>query len=187
MSVLAPGRNLVLIGMMGSGKSTVGRRLAARLGRPFVDTDRLVEKDAGRAVAEVFAEEGERGFRAREAAAVRAVAALRGQVVSVGGGAVLDPQNVTQLRSTGDLVWLAADPRELARRIVEGRGPRRPIIDASEDPVATVAELAASREGAYREAATHIVRTDGLGLEQVVDAVATWARSRAGLLAREER
>ena len=187
MSVITPGRNLVLIGMMGSGKSTVGRRLAAKLHRPFVDTDRLVEKDAGCPVAEVFASEGERGFRAREAEAIRAVAALRGQVVAVGGGAVVDPQNVTQLRSTGDLVWLSADPRELARRVVEGRGPRRPLLDQAEDPFAAVADLAARRESAYRAAATHVVRTDGLALDDVVDAVATWARARPGLLAREER
>lgn len=187
MSVIAPGRNLVLIGMMGSGKSTVGRRLAQELRRPFVDTDRLVEQDARRTVAEVFAELGERGFRELEAAAVRAVSTLRGQVVAVGGGAVLDPQNVTQLRSTGDLVWLAADPRELARRVVEGRGPRRPLLDAVEDPFAEVAGLAARREAAYRAAASHVVRTDGLTLDDVVDVVATWARVRAGLLSRDER
>jgi len=107
MSVLAPGRNIVLLGLMGAGKTAVGRLVAQRLARPLTDTDAMVEAQARMPIAEIFASEGERGFRRRESEVVRQASALRGQVIAVGGGAVLDPANVTHLRATGDLVWLA--------------------------------------------------------------------------------
>src|SRR5690606_37550659 len=137
MSLLTPGRNIVLIGLMGVGKSTVGRLVAQRLHRPFVDTDVEIARAAGRSIAELFAEEGERGFRAREAERIRHVAALRGQVIAVGGGAVLDPSNVTHLRATGDLVLLDADPAELARRVASlPDAGCRPLLAREADPAA---------------------------------------------------
>lgn len=184
-SVLAPGRNLVLIGMMGAGKTVVGRLVAARLGRPFVDTDALVEAEARKPIPEVFAGEGERGFRDREAAVIRRVSALRGQVVAVGGGAVVDPANVTSLRATGDLVLLDAPPEILAGRVAGGDG--RPLIAGAADLAVRLAEVRTQRDGAYRRAAAHTVDTTGRTTQEVAAAVLAWARAQPGLLTRDER
>lgn len=188
MSVLAPGRNLVLVGLMGAGKSTVGRILAERLGRPFADTDALVAERLGMALADAIRASGERSFRRTEAEAVREVAAIRGQVVAVGGGAVVDPANVTHLRATGDVVWLEASAWELADRLA-GDGGARPLLDGATGTALAgrLEELADQREDAYRAAATHRVATDGLSAEQVADSVLDWALAQPGLLSREER
>lgn len=184
MSVLAPGRNIVLIGLMGAGKTTVGRRLAQRLGRPFADTDAVVETAAGTSVAAIFDAQGERGFRAMEATAVRHVAALRGQVIAVGGGAVLDHANVTHLRSTGDLVFLDGDPAVLAQRV--GDAASRPLLHAQPDLAARLAALRTERAAAYDQAAVHVVDTTGRDPDETVEAVLTWARNQPGLLSRDE-
>lgn len=183
MSVIAPGRNLVLIGLMGVGKTTVGQLLAARLGRPFVDTDALVEAEEGVSIGEIFVARGERHFRQLEAAMVRHVAALRGQVIAVGGGAVLDPANVTQLRSTGDLVLLDGDPGELADRVGDGTG--RPLLEggaASE----RLARLRMERAAAYSDAASGVVDTSGRSAAEVAEAVLAWAHRQPGLLSHDE-
>lgn len=184
-SLLAPGRNLVLIGMMGAGKTAVGRLVAARLGRPFVDTDTLVMVEARKTIPQLFAEAGERAFRAYEAAAIRRVATLRGQVVAVGGGAVTDPANITSLRATGDLVLLDASPAVLAERVAAGRG--RPLLDGAEDLAARLGELRARRDGAYRGAASHTVDTTARTLDEVAEEVLAWAQAQPGLLSRDER
>ena len=184
MSVLTPGRNIVLIGLMGAGKTTVGQAVAERLGRPFVDTDTLVEAEAHRSVAEIFATDGERAFRRLEAAAVRRVAALRGQVIAVGGGAVLDAGNVTQLRSTGDLVLLDADPSTLAERV--GDTESRPLLSGADDPSAELGRLRDARAAAYADAAGHVIDTTGREPAAIADAVLDWARRQHGLLSRDE-
>lgn len=187
MSLLAPGRSIVLVGLMGTGKSTVGRRLAARLDRPFRDVDEVVERVARASVAELFATEGERGFREREAAAVRDVSALRGQVVAVGGGTVLAPANVTQLRSTGDLILLEADPTALAERLAGSveRGDRPLLHDV--DVVVTLRRLSLERDAAYRAAAGHVIDTTGLTVEEVLGEVLEWACDAPGILTHAER
>lgn len=187
MSLLAPGRNLVLAGLMGTGKSTVGRTLAARLDRRFVDTDAEVEAATDSTVAEVFTTLGERRFRALEAERIRHVAALRGQVIAVGGGALLDLANVTHLRATGDLVLLDADPAVLAARIeAEDGGASRPLL-AGVEAAAVLTELRERREEVYAAAASHAVDTTGRTPDEVAAEVLAWARLVPGLLTREER
>jgi shikimate kinase len=191
VSLLSPGRNLVLVGLMGSGKSTVGEILAEQLNRPFVDTDARIGAATGRSIAELFQVEGERRFRMLEAEEIRRVAALRGQVVAVGGGAVVEPANATQLRATGDLVLLDADPRELAARLEEaaaiaGVGAERPLLAGAPDPAARLAELRALRDAAYVGSASHVVDTTGLEPAAVARAVLRWAIHVPGLLTPEE-
>lgn len=190
MSLLAPGRNLVLIGLMGAGKSTVGELLAEILHRPFVDTDARVEAAAGRTIAELFATAGERRFRQLEAEQIRRVAALRGQVVAVGGGALLDPANATHLRSTGDLVLLDADPGELAARVESQdtvlSSSTRPLLTDAPDTATRLAELRALRDAAYVGSASHVVDTTGLDAPAVAAAVLAWAIDVPGLLSVEE-
>ncbi|MFZ5814476.1 MAG: shikimate kinase [Bacillota bacterium] len=172
--------NIVLIGLMGSGKSAVGRLLADRLGRPFVDTDALIEAEAGLPIPELFAREGEEGFREREARVIAAVAARRGLVIATGGGAVLRPENRAALRASGLVVWLYAPPEALYHRAKAQGVERRPLL-AGTDPLERLRALAAERAGAY-EAAAHVrVETDGRPLLAVVTEIQELFRQREGV------
>lgn len=187
MSVLTPGRNIVLIGMMASGKTTVGRLVADALGRPFIDTDDVIEGEEGRTIAEIFATEGERRFRAIEAEVVRWVSALRGQVIAVGGGAILDPASATLLRGTGDLVWLDAPISALVMHLTADGQDSRPLLAEGADLHRTLDRLRNDRHDAYTRAATVRIDTQGRPPEVLADEVLAWARTQPGLLAREER
>jgi shikimate kinase len=160
--------SIVLIGPMGSGKSEVGRAVARRLGHPFIDTDEMVEASAGRSVAEVFAEEGEAGFRARESAAVREAVRAPRAVIACGGGVVLDPGNVAALRSAGAVVYLEVSPATAAGRVGGGMG--RPLLAGSSDVGSRLADIIQQRAHLYE--ATADCRVDaGRPLEAVVASV----------------
>ncbi len=154
----------MLIGFMGTGKSEVGRRLAQRLGRALVDTDQLVEERAGKRVAAIFAEDGEPAFRALERDAVATAAARGGAVISVGGGAVLDPDNVSRLREAGFLVHLTARPESILARL--GDVSTRPLL--AKDPRGTVTRLLAERGPVYAAAADVTVDTSDRTAHEVV-------------------
>jgi len=167
--------HLVLVGLMGSGKSSVGEHCATLLGRPFVDTDELVAATAGATVPEIFAAQGETGFRALERTAVADVCASpEPLVIACGGGAVLDPDNRRQLRDHGVVVWLRAGTDELARRV--GAGDGRPLLQGG-SPAATLARLAELRAPAYEAVAHVVVDTDGLEVGAVTDRVLEEFRS----------
>lgn len=168
MDVVGP-RHLVLVGLMGAGKTTVGRVCAQRLGRGFVDTDDLVEAGAGVTVADLFASEGETSFRQRERAAViEALASPEPLVIACGGGAVVDPSNRAALRQQGFVVWLIADPDELAARV--GDDTKRPLL-AGPGKAMTLKRLSALRSDAYEEAADVAVDTDHRSVDEVADEV----------------
>jgi shikimate kinase len=163
-------RHLVLVGLMGAGKTTVGERCAERLTRPFVDTDDVVEAMARRSVREIFAEAGESTFRALERDAVRdANSSPAAAVIACGGGAVLDADNRRHLRTSGTVVWLRAEPSVLAER-VDADGVERPLL-APRGAVATLERLAVVRAAAYEAVADVVVDTDGRPVDEVVDAV----------------
>jgi shikimate kinase len=164
--VSAAERHLVFVGLMGSGKTTVGKRCAEELGRPFVDTDDLVEASAGQTVAELFATVGEVGFRAVERQAVSdACASPVPVVIACGGGAVLDPDNRRHLQGSGCVVWLQAPAASLADRI--GSTSARPLL-ANGNPEVTLERLATLRAGTYAAVAEAVVDTDGRSVEEVV-------------------
>lgn len=170
--------NIVLIGFMGSGKSEVGRRLAERTGRRFIDTDEIVES-AGAPIADIFASEGEVGFRRREADAVRRASRASGAVIATGGGAVLSGDNVRRLRRNGVLVYLEVRPAELARRLESADD--RPLLASEDDPAASrddpkgrrdrrrrrIRRLLSERTPTYEAAADHVVACDGLDADGV--------------------
>jgi shikimate kinase len=161
-------KHLILVGLMGAGKTTVGQRCAERLGRPFVDTDDVVTATVHMSVDEIFATAGEPQFRELERAAVADVCASPAPlVIACGGGAVLDPENRKQLRAAGIVVWLQAAPDELAARV--GDGATRPLLQ--NDPRGSLTRLARLREPAYEAAAHCAVATDGLDVDAVADAV----------------
>jgi shikimate kinase len=172
------GHHLALVGLMGAGKSSVGRACARRLGRPLVDTDELVVAGVGRSIAEVFADEGEAAFRAYERRAVAdACASPELVVIACGGGVVLDPANRQVLRDRCCVVWLRAPAATLAARVGGGQG--RPLLAGSVPPEVTLSRLADLREPAYEAAAHVVLDTDGCTVEEaatgVLDAFCRWA------------
>jgi shikimate kinase len=178
MGAAADGRHLALVGLMGAGKSSVGRACARRLQRPLVDTDELVVATIGRSIAEVFADEGEDAFRAHERRAVAdACASPEPVVIACGGGAVLDPANRRTLREHCCVVWLRAPAATLAARVGHGHG--RPLLAGAVPPEVTLARLADLREAAYGAAAHVVLDTEGCTVEEaatgVLDAFCRWA------------
>jgi shikimate kinase len=164
-------RHLVLIGLMGAGKTTVGRRCAEALDRPFVDTDDLIVAQAGATVTEIFATEGEKAFRAREHAALAdAIASPEPLVIACGGGAMVDVENRRAVRDTGFVVWLACAPDELAARVERDGTASRPLLAAG-PTAATLARLEGLRAGTYEQAADARVPTDGHDVDAVTRSV----------------
>jgi shikimate kinase len=158
-------RKIVLVGMMGSGKTTVGKRLAHRLGWCYLDSDEQVEQHAGRAVPEIFASDGERAFRAEESRALSDAVAEPGPLVlAAAGGSVLDAGNRELLRGAGSVVWLRARPETLSLRVGDGAG--RPLL--SPDPASVLSRLDGERRSFYTEVADLIVDVDELTPDQVV-------------------
>ena len=149
-------RNIVLTGFMGTGKTAVGREVAARTGRPFVDLDDLIVQRAGKAIPEIFAQDGEPAFRALEAAICGEMAAPAGLVIATGGGAVVDPANREALAAGGTVICLEADLDTILQRV--GRGDDRPML-AGPDRVARIRDLLAARAEAYAALPYHLDRT----------------------------
>ncbi len=154
--------------MMGSGKTTVGRALARRLGWPHLDSDEQVERNTGRTVPEILESDGENAFRAEEKKALaQAVTSDEPVVVSVAGGAVLDADNRRRLKAAGTVVWLRADPSVLARRV--GSGDGRPLIAG--DVAGNLRRLYAQRLPLYVQVADVVIDVDTIGPDAVVDRV----------------
>lgn len=161
--------HLVLVGLMGVGKTTVGRIVAERLGRPFFDSDMMVEERTGRTVREIFATDGEDAFRSLETKVLEeALASTEPSVIAAAGGVVLRPENRAVLQAApARIVWLSADPQLLADRV--SGGGHRPLLD--DDPEGTLQRMHQQRAVLYREVADAIVLVDGRSLSDVVDAV----------------
>jgi shikimate kinase len=143
-------RSIVLIGMMGVGKSSIGRRLGARLGIPFVDADAEIEKAAGMSIADIFARHGEAAFRSGEARVIARLLNGGPQVLATGGGAVMDAATRALIKERGVSIWLSAELDVLMRRISK-RKVERPML-RTDDPAATLRELLATREPIYAQA-----------------------------------
>jgi shikimate kinase len=167
-----PAGNVILIGYRGCGKTCVGRELAARLRRAYVDTDALVEAAAGQCIRDIFAQAGERHFRMLETRVISQVAAKSGQVIAVGGGAVLSAANRAALCRAGICVWLTAPATELYRRLETDprSGGTRPALTAR-GGLAEVRHLLAQRRPLYAALADHVVPTRARSISDVVTAV----------------
>lgn len=162
---LAEGAHLVLVGMMGSGKTTAGRIVAEALGRPLVDSDEQVEVRTGRTVREIFESDGEPAYRVLEREAlVDALDSEEPSVIAAAGGVVLNAENRAALRAAGTVVWLRARPDVLAGR-VDGGQDHRPLL--ADDPAGTLERLAGERRRLYEEVADHVIDVDDLEPEEV--------------------
>ena len=163
-----PTRSILLVGMMAVGKTSVGRRLAARRGWEFFDSDRQIEVMTGRTVAEIWRADGEPEFRRLEALVLAdALASITPRVIAAAGGTVLDEENRRLMRGHQPVVWLRARPETLAMRL--GSATHRPLLDA--DPAGVLARLDAVRRPYYDEVADVVVDVDDLSAEQVVACV----------------
>jgi shikimate kinase len=151
-AILAPlgGRSVVLVGMMGVGKSSIGRRVAARLAIPFVDADTEIEKAAGMSVADIFAHHGEPDFRKGEARVIARLLENGPQVLATGGGAFMNPNTRDAIRAKAVSIWLKADLEVLLRRLSK-RKNERPLLQ-TDDPAETLRALLAEREPIYAQA-----------------------------------
>jgi shikimate kinase len=158
-------KNVYLVGLMGSGKTTIGRSLAKRLGFGFIDSDREIEARTGVSIPTIFEIEGEDGFRKREAQVIAEVSRQSGVVVATGGGAVLRPENRENLRSHGFVVYLNVPPQTLWERTRHDRN--RPLLQVA-DPLLKLKELFDQRDALYREVADLIVDGSRINAQAVL-------------------
>ncbi len=169
-------RSIVLVGMMGSGKSSIGRRLAARLGIPFVDADSEIEAAAGMSIPEIFERHGESYFRAGEARVIARLLEQAPQVLATGGGAFMNGETRATIRAKAVSVWLRAEVDVLMKRIK--RRTDRPMLK-TDDPAATLAALVAQRYPVYAEADFTVDSRD-VPHDTIVDEIVAALRLRLG-------
>jgi shikimate kinase len=164
--------NIVLIGYRCSGKTTVGKLIAERTGMAFHDTDDLIEKRAGRSIAEIVSKDGWEKFRELEKAVIRAASAKKNAVIATGGGVVMSEDNVNNLKNSGCVVWLEGGVDTLMNRMEKdnSEGRNRPSLTGA-DPVAETRKVLEVRNPLYRRAADLVINTDGLTLEDVAERI----------------
>ena len=156
--------NIVLVGFMGTGKTSIGRRLSTQLRMRYVDTDDIVERDSGRRISEIFEEDGEAAFRELESEAVRKVSKLYNYVISTGGGVVLKEANMVELRRNGIIFCLNATAEEIYRRV--RHQSHRPLLQTP-DPLTKINSMLEERH-AYYAKADYMVETTGRSFGEVM-------------------
>jgi shikimate kinase len=172
-------RTIALVGMMGVGKSSVGRRLAALLDMPFYDADAAVEQAAGRSVPDIFADLGEAAFREGERRVIARLLEGPAHVLATGGGAFMNPETRRLIKSRAISVWLKADLEILARRLA--RKADRPLLQGPEPPIAVLTRLAQERNPVYAEADVTVETGEAahhVTVDQVVRALAAHLESQ---------
>jgi shikimate kinase len=170
-------RSVVLVGMMGAGKSSIGRRLAVRLGIPFSDADAEIEEAAGMSIADIFAAHGEPSFRSGEARVIARMLENGPQVLATGGGAFINPQTRAWIHEKGISVWLKAEIDVLSRRL--RRRNDRPLLKTA-DPTATLASLLAARNPVYGEANLVVMSRD-VPHDVIVEEIVAALRRKLGI------
>lgn len=159
-------RNIVLIGFMGSGKTTVGIRLSYRMRMPFLDTDKEIERRQGRWIKDIFAADGEEGFRRLETDCLRQLAErCRGHIVSTGGGLPMREENRVLLKKLGTVLYLKAEPETIYGRLKGDEN--RPLLQGA-NPEEKIRRLMAEREAGYQAAADVVLRVDGKGFHAII-------------------
>lgn len=161
--------NIVLIGYRGAGKSAVGRRLAARLGRTLVSTDAEIVKRAHRTIPEIVAKEGWEYFRDVESDICRELAGHDQLVIDTGGGAILRTQNVEVLKKNGTVFWLETSVGTITKRI--GGDTQRPSLTGTKSFVDEIQDVLQERTPKYQGAADHVIKTDDRSIDQMVEAL----------------
>jgi shikimate kinase len=158
-------QNIIFVGPMGAGKTTIGKQLARQLGRQFFDSDRVIEERTGANIPLIFELEGEAGFRRREKAIIAELTEMNDIVLATGGGAILDPDNRDQITRQGFVIYLNAPLKQLLNRTSKDKN--RPLLQ-TDDPRKKLEEILAVRDPLYREVADEIIETDGSPVRNVV-------------------
>lgn len=171
--------NLILVGMMGSGKTTMGRALARHLGKAFVDSDEEIQRRTGVTIPHIFDVEGEEGFRQRESAVIRDLASRDNMVLATGGGAVLSELNRFLLQQSGIVIYLKASVHDLWQRTRHDRN--RPLLQ-TDDPLAKLTELFQQRDPLYRQVADIVIQSGKQSAQalmiHLVDEIDKFVRAR---------
>ena len=160
--------NIVLIGFMGSGKTTVGQALSVKCGREFLDTDALIEAEEGRKISEIFAKEGEGHFRTLENATLRRLLESEDKIISTGGGIVTSVDNRKLLKDAGRVVYLRVKPETVVKRLKGDES--RPLL-LGEDKLEKVERLLSARRMLYEEVADLIIDVDNLTAAEIADKI----------------
>lgn len=161
--------NVVLIGYRGTGKSTVGKVVAARLGCELLSTDAEIVKLAGQTIPQIVEQYGWEYFRDLETKMCQGLAGKDGLVLDTGGGAILRPQNVDMLKRTGKLFWLTASVETIAKRI--GSDTQRPSLTGTKSFIDEIQDVLRERAPKYQAAADHVIETEGKSVSQVADEI----------------
>jgi shikimate kinase len=162
-------KNIVLVGPMGCGKTTVGRQLASKLNQDFFDTDHEIINKTGVSIDHIFDIEGEEGFRRRESEVLESLCDMNNIVIATGGGVVLLPQNRLVLKNAGVVVYLSSSVEQLLRRTAKSK--TRPLLENSSDRQKTITEIVNARDKYYREVATIVIDTTGKIQNEVIDII----------------
>jgi shikimate kinase len=165
----ATSQNIVLVGPMGVGKTTVGRRLAHDLNKDFFDTDHEIVDKTGVSIDHIFDIEGEEGFRERESKILENLCQMSNIILATGGGIVLLPKNREILKNTGMVVYLSSSLDQLLRRTTKSK--TRPLLENSTDRRKTIAEIVEARDVFYREVASIVVDTTGKKLYEIINII----------------
>jgi len=161
--------NIFLIGLMGTGKTTVGRQLARKLKMDFFDSDRVIEERTGADIPLIFEKEGEAGFRKREAAIIDELTQKQNIILATGGGAVLDPLNRDHLSSRGTVFYLKSSLKTLIERTSKDKN--RPLLHADEPAEVILKRLLDQRGPLYEETADYIIETANNSIHSVIQAI----------------
>jgi len=168
--------NIILIGFMGSGKTVVGKELAAKLGVDFLDTDELIEKTEGRTISEIFKADGEEYFRQLETEVLKTLKDYDNFILATGGGIILKEGNIAALKTLGPVILLWADPAVVYERVKNEA--HRPLLQVA-DPKAEIIKRLAARSEKYHQAADHKIDTSGQSPEQIGEEIIQWVRSKS--------
>jgi shikimate kinase len=168
-------QNIIFVGPMGAGKTTIGKQLARALGRTFYDSDRVIEERTGANIPLIFEMEGEEGFRRREKAIIAELTNKQDIVLATGGGVILDPENRDQITRQGFVIYLSAPLEQLFNRTAKDKN--RPLLQTP-DPRKKLEEILSVRDPLYREVADVVIETDGSPARGVVKKLLTLITDR---------
>ena len=176
--MISPQENIILVGFMGSGKSSLGRLIAKKSGRRFADTDQMIVQSEGQEISQIFKTHGEGYFRRLETSVLQTLPPGGGLVLATGGGIVTTPENIPLLREQGFVVWLQADEEEIFKRV--SRNSQRPLLQ-TENPRKTIADLLAKRRPLYEASCHFSLDTTLLSHKQAAEAVISEEIRRASV------
>ena len=162
-------KNIILVGPMGSGKTTIGKRLSESLGLEFFDSDIEIINKTGVSIDHIFDIEGEKGFRFRESDVLKKLCKIPNIVIATGGGAVLSDTNRELIKSAGLVVYLMSSVDQLLRRTAKSK--TRPLLEKSNNRRKTITDIIETRDSLYKEVASVIINTNGKKLNEVIDEI----------------